>query len=470
MNDHAQHVHSVAHKWTLGIATGLGAIIAAPYLFTALGSETTVGDTMALLHGDGLGTGLAGVINGGISHIPLVGEALVSGGYASLVATAGIGIGGILLANYLEKKEHLHPTDGIKWSKVIRYASLATSMLIALPSILTGLSVGLSFLAITFGGIAFGIKVLGLLSITLGSAGAKGGVSLAAATLPHLFTCGASLLPVFGSVLLSDKAEGKPDRSGLTMKLLSATPIVKDLPCELTFQLLDSTGRVLTPDELAMVHTKKLHTMIVDHSLTDYHHLHPQYDPQRGVFVCHFTPRMTHSYRAWHDITLAKTGAQTFLANELPAVVGVKIPPTVMPSSRVVTEDLQVGILPDAPLRAGKEGMLMIDVRGRMGEALNDLEPLMGAYAHLVGFSQDGKHIIHCHPMGDEPISEADRGQGMLHFHVAPETEGNIKFFLQIKRNGRESTIPFGQTVLSSKEFVARVGQSRHQHATLAVA
>ena len=209
--------------------------------------------------------------------------------------------------------------------------------------------------------------------------------------------------------------------------------------------------------------------MIVDHSLTDYHHLHPQYDPQRKLFVCQFTPQLSQSYTVWHDVTRAQTHQQAYLRNALDVAGSAPIPPSIAPTSQVATDDLRVSIQPDAPLRAGKDGMLMVEVRGRMGEPLHDLEPLMGAYAHLVGFSQDGQHIVHCHPMGDEPISEADRGSGVLHFHITPEMEGKVKFFLQVKRNGHETTIPFGQAILPNDKFTSRVGQSRQQHATMAM-
>ena len=187
----------------------------------ALGATTQAGKVMAMLHGTGFGSGLAGFINGGLSHIPFIGNALAIGGtglaaYTSIITTVGIGIGGMLLANYFEKREVNQPNDCIKWSKIIRYASLATSILIALPSILTGLSIGISFLAYSLGTMHFGNQVLGLMDVTLGSAGATASAgSLAAATLPHLLVCGAALLPVVGSFLLGKSSEQSPQSDSL---------------------------------------------------------------------------------------------------------------------------------------------------------------------------------------------------------------------------------------------------------------
>ncbi|MGE0754702.1 MAG: hypothetical protein AB7L92_06035 [Alphaproteobacteria bacterium] len=59
------------------------------------------------------------------------------------------------------------------------------------------------------------------------------------------------------------------------------------------------------------------------------------------------------------------------------------------------------------------------------GMPVRDLEPVMGAYAHMVGFSADGNRIIHCHPVGDEP-----------------QYAGKTQFYVQIRRQGNDTYIP----------------------------
>jgi hypothetical protein len=87
----------------------------------------------------------------------------------------------------------------------------------------------------------------------------------------------------------------------------------------------------------------------------------------------------------------------------------------------------------------------------------------MGAYAHLVGFSADGKSIIHAHPMGEEPTSADDRGGPRLSFHVAPESAGATQFYLQIKRAGKEVMVPFGQRIMPPEAAVDKELAARHQ-------
>lgn len=157
----------------------------------------------------GFGNGIAGAAQGAIASIPGIGGALTSttmvtipgigvsiasGVLVSLAASATIGIGGILLANWMEK--HETPDDKIHWSKIVRYASLTTSILIALPSILSGISMGITFLAAVMNPL-WGSYAADAMRTTIGATTMPmNGLSGAAAVLPHLLTCGFSLLPV----------------------------------------------------------------------------------------------------------------------------------------------------------------------------------------------------------------------------------------------------------------------------------
>lgn len=41
---------------------------------------------------------------------------------------------------------------------------------------------------------------------------------------------------------------------------------------------------------------------------------------------------------------------------------------------------------------------------------VKNLEPVMGAFAHIVGFYDVFKTVAHVHPMGIEPTQASDRG------------------------------------------------------------
>lgn len=449
-----------------------GAIIAAPYVLPMLGigDAETAQSAIDLFHTHGANTvggpGLAGLLNKGLAQVPLIGQSLAAGGWGNIAATGIIGIGGMLLANWLEKRE----TAGqFHWSKVIRYTSLATSALIALPAVLTGISIGMTFL---FSLLPLttrfmnDVVIAGLSAIT-GSANMEavtsGTSGFFAATLPHLISCGLGFfIPAGLSLWMNGKkptthATGEPQ---ITLISTTPSPITAGTPATLAFQLTNAQGHPLGPEDLATTHTEKLHTMIVDRTLTDYHHLHPVYDPARKLFVCSFIPRLSQPYTAWHDFALRGTAEPIHLRTELPAPQGMtNLPaPFITPATDATMQGIHVHLATDTPLMAGRPAMLTIAATTPDGAPIRDLEPIMGAYAHLAGFSQDGKHFVHSHPLNDTPPAD-----GRLQFHLTPETAGMTKFFLQLRHQGQDVTFPLAQRVMAPETFTARATQQTGQ-------
>lgn len=188
--------HPLGHKviWGAGIASL--ALTLSPYLLpmVGIGSENLRYETDSLLHShtNPYGTGLAGGINTIIGSLPLVGGLLTSSLAASLIASTVIGIGGVIAAKWLETKET--GAIGIKWSKIIRTSALLTSALISLPSLLTGITTGLSFIELAFGDKGEAVSAY---YNSIGIAGGHSGtVGILGAAIPHLLLCGASILPL----------------------------------------------------------------------------------------------------------------------------------------------------------------------------------------------------------------------------------------------------------------------------------
>ncbi len=85
-----------------------------------------------------------------------------------------------------------------------------------------------------------------------------------------------------------------------------------------------------------------------------------------------------------------------------------------------------------------------VTLTGADGKSLNDLEPVMGAYGHIVGFYEGLTDVAHMHPMGAEPKKDSDRGASPLKFMLHPDHPGYLKYFVQVRRNGKEVFLPFG--------------------------
>jgi hypothetical protein len=182
--------------------------------------------------------------------------------------------------------------------------------------------------------------------------------------------------------------------------------------------------------------------MVIDPTLTDYYHIHPLMDSKSKDFIFKFSPKKNGSYRIWVDITPVSTNKQLFLN----ADIGTSshkhsIDKAVKLNSSV--NSYQFNLKLDGQPQVGKPIMAAITVTND-GKPFSQLEPVMGAFAHLIGFYADNSSILHIHPMGKEPRKDSERGGSQLMFHIEPQKAGFVKLFAQFRINGKDIYAPFG--------------------------
>ncbi|KTD60653.1 hypothetical protein Lsan_1944 [Legionella santicrucis] len=235
----------------------------------------------------------------------------------------------------------------------------------------------------------------------------------------------------------------KNETSNRNIKIsLEKTPniLIANKPITIRFQLLKD-NKALAFDELKEVHTKKIHVLIIDPSLSDYHHVHPMIDSEKQDFVFHFTPKKTGSYQMWVDITPIQTNKQGFLVADL----GTSSKNPLVKEKVVLNTTMnpyKFTLKLDSKPKAGQEVMATITVT-KNGKPFTKLEPVMGAFAHVVGFSGDHSSILHIHPMGKEPTKKSDRGGAELMFHIGLKKTGFVKLFAQFRINEQDVYVPF---------------------------
>lgn len=206
------------------------------------------------------------------------------------------------------------------------------------------------------------------------------------------------------------------------------------------FKLLQG-NKVLAADELKEVHTKKIHILIIDSSLNDYHHIHPIEEGKQG-YTFSFIPKSDASYQMWVDITLRQTNKQFFLEKNLGMASEVsQVKEITTLKTRLSSYEFTLK-LDDEP-KASQAVMASISI-SKNGKPFTKLEPVMGAFAHIVGFSGDHASVIHIHPLGKEPSSELERGGSKLRFHIELKQAGFVKLFAQFRINGQDVYVPFG--------------------------
>lgn len=261
--------------------------------------------------------------------------------------------------------------------------------------------------------------------------------------------CGMDLVPLVADAASPGASASAATAAGDYSIRLATPPLLVGQRSEVELTMVDPSGSALPDTAFRVAHEKRIHLLIVDASLTDYHHEHPTPRGDGPALSFSFTPRKPGRYRVFADVIPEATRKHRYLVSDIPArTAGEPI------GEREVALDANVDGLSfqlklDAGIVKGKPTRGELLVRDAGGAIVSNLEPLMGAYAHLVGFSEDGVTVEHLHPHGPEPTKPTDRGRGQLKFGFAPTQVGLLRMFAQVKIDGRERFARFTLKVVA---------------------
>lgn len=219
-------------------------------------------------------------------------------------------------------------------------------------------------------------------------------------------------------------------------------------PAATVIRLTSPDGKPVTLDHLEVAHTEKIHLLVIDQSLTDYHHLHPVAGDKPGEYRFEFAPRFGGTYHIWADLVPKATGKQEYSKTTL-KVDGSPATPNNSVNTTAEVDGYRFDLTTEnnEPLQAGRATMVKVKVTGPDGREFSKLEPVMGAFAHMVAFPTDLSSVTHVHPMGAEPKTASERGGPDLSFHVESDKPGYHKFFLQTQIGGKDKFAAFGLNV-----------------------
>lgn len=213
----------------------------------------------------------------------------------------------------------------------------------------------------------------------------------------------------------------------------------------LNLRLSYANGKRVKPRDLKVVHTRPIHLLVVDQTLTDYQHIHPKVG-KAGKWHFSFTPKKAGPYRIFVDVT-PKKGEHQYIKLDLEQPAQADGTVDKAPTSVADMGGYYFTLSFDDTVKAGQAVMGHVKVTDKYGKPTTDLQPVMGAYAHIVGFSEDRESVVHIHPLGKEPTKRSDRGGPDLDFHFEPEKAGFVKLFVQTKIGGKDVFAPFGVEV-----------------------
>ncbi len=248
----------------------------------------------------------------------------------------------------------------------------------------------------------------------------------------------------------------------LRASVSSKQPLVAGSKAEVIVRLSTKDGKPVTLDLLTESHTEKIHLLIIDGSLTDYHHEHPVATATPGEYAFSFTPKLSGPYRVWADVVPTATKAQEYVIADLAGAGEAGKITNRAPASRVKVDGFDFDVtLEPAQLSAGTDAMGKVTVRGPDGQTFGKLEPVMGAFAHIVGFSEDYKTIAHIHPLGAEPTKTTERGGPSLEFHMNPAQAGLMRLFVQVRIDGKDRFAPITLAIAPAAAKAAASPASR---------
>jgi hypothetical protein len=216
------------------------------------------------------------------------------------------------------------------------------------------------------------------------------------------------------------------------------------------FRLRGRNGKPIPPDALVAHQGQLIHALILDPTFTDYHHAHPT--PAAGAgpgdYEFIFSPHKRTNYRIWMNLVPQPLAVEEFPYTDL-ATVPMSVAPDRQTNTTARTDALQVRMqwLSGEPV-GGRKSRARLEFSDRDGQPVRTLEPCMGAFAHLVGFNEDFRTLVHIHPT-EIPASSDSRGGPALDFEFILPRAGFTRFFLQSQVGGTLHLHPFGVDVRS---------------------
>lgn len=201
--------------------------------------------------------------------------------------------------------------------------------------------------------------------------------------------------------------------------------------------------RILGPDgspvrDYTQTHGKDLHLIAVRRDLAGYQHVHPRLD-DTGTWTATLDLSRPGEYRLFADFQAAAADEATTLGTDL-SVSGAYTPQQLPPAQRTATVgDYTVTL--DGRLVAGEDSKLTLTVM-KDGRPVDDLEPYLEAYGHLVALRDGDLAYLHVHPAGSPGDGTTEPGPQITFYASVPST-GDYRLFLDFKHQGQVRTAEF---------------------------
>lgn len=206
------------------------------------------------------------------------------------------------------------------------------------------------------------------------------------------------------------------------------------------FQLIDTkTKKLLADENLYVIHEKKLHMLIYDSALKEFHHVHPEY--KNNQWEVDLDIPINGKYWVWAQGGIDADGEEFSAVTELKISNGTaawKTPPVLSDIREGVSGTSKV-TMDNKTLMAGKTALLNLKFTRTDGTQPNIMQYL-GAFAHIVAVPDDGDDLLHVHPM-----NSAKPDMGMM--HITFPRKGAYRIWVQFIDENNLKVIPLSVVV-----------------------
>jgi len=223
-------------------------------------------------------------------------------------------------------------------------------------------------------------------------------------------------------------------QDGYTLELSDSIATARtDVP--LRFRILSPTGAPVK--RYVETHDKLLHLIVVRNDLAVFQHVHPTLDAE-GTWTVPLNLTRAGDYRVFADFMPSGGPALTLGAN---LHVAGKYDPQPLPAASATAQTDGFTVKLNGTPKAGEASMLTLSV-DRDGKPVDDLQPYLGAYGHLVAVRASDLAYLHVHPMGEPGDGTTASGPDIV-FHTTFPSTGAYRLFLDFQHGGVVRTAAF---------------------------
>lgn len=236
------------------------------------------------------------------------------------------------------------------------------------------------------------------------------------------------------------------------IQLRTSTAPAAGRPESLTFSIRGPHGQSIR--FLEKVHERPIHLLVVSTDLSEFAHIHPELQQDESYSVSHVFP---HGGSYWLFVDHTRPGESQTVSRfhvEIAGPARAAVPLRADANFTKSQDGLRVTMTPPARLQTGADLTFRFDVADAAGNPVSNLQPYLGAWAHIMVVSENREDFIHAHPL-DDAATTADNSP-WLHSHAAPgpspssvttvtgfRRPGLYRLWVQFQQDGKVITVPY---------------------------